>query len=118
MAKRKFYALARYRDKTDGNLKVGYLPREGFTVENNLGFNLSVYRATDETASTNYKEVKTWFVVDEDCGLSVGQGNTKNNAIANALERLVKIDKEQYRKSIDSAREKYGPVPGHGVMYL
>lgn len=118
MAKRKFYSLSRYKDRVDGKIKTGYFMREGFDVPNNLGLNLAVYRAIDNTASTNWKEVKTWFVVDKDCGLSVGQGGTKNEAITNALEKLVSVDMDLYNNKKEEIKNKYGPVPGHGVMYL
>lgn len=115
MAKKKFYALIRYIDKLDGKTKVGYFRREGFDVPNNLGINLAVYRGTDPRDET----VKTdWFVVDVDCGLSVGSGETKNKAISNALENLVKIDKEAYAKLKADVSKMYGEMPGHGVMYL
>ena len=117
MAKRKFYALLRYRDKLDGELKVGYFKREGFDVPNDFGLTFAVYRAKDETASTNYDNVKTWFVVDEDCGLSVAEGSTKKEAIQVAIGRLSKTDMEQYKKTRAKMLETYGPVPGHGVMW-
>lgn len=117
MAKKKFYSLSRYTDKTDGNTKIGYLPRKGFEVPNTFGINLMVYRAVDETASTRYNEVKTWFVVDEYCGLSIGEGSTKKEAIENAFDRLSKIDMETYNDSQRKAIEKYGYPPGHRVMY-
>lgn len=116
--KRKFYSLSRYKDKTDGNMKIGYLPREGEAVPNDFSLELFVYRATDSSAATNWKEVKTWFVVDEDCGLSVASGNTKKEAINKALEILAKVDMELYHKKREKSIETYGPVPGHGVMYL
>lgn len=99
-------------------MKIGYLPREGEAVPNDFSLELSVYRATDSSAATNWKEAKTWFVVDEDCGLSVSSGSTKKEAIANALERLAKTDMELYNKKKEKVLETYGPVPGHGVMYL
>lgn len=99
-------------------MKIGYLPREGEAVPNDFSLSLSVYRATDSSAATNWKEVKTWFVVDEECGLSVASGSTKKEAIANALERLAKIDMELYNKKKDEVLEAYGPVPGREVMYL
>ena len=118
MAKRNFYSLSRYKDKTDGNTKCGYLPREGEAVPNNFSLALSVYRATDSTAATNWKEVKTWFVVDEDCGLSIATGSTKKEAINKALETLAKVDMELYMKKRHKSIETYGPVPGHKVVYL
>ena len=115
--KRKFYSLSRYKDKQDGSIKIGYLPREGFKVPNTFGINLMVYRAVDETASTRYNEVKTWFVVDEDCGLSIGEGSTKKEAIENAFDKLSKIDMGTYNDSQIKAIEKYGYPPGHVIMY-
>lgn len=117
MAKRKFYALTRYIDTTDGKKKAGYMPKEGEVVPNNLGYNLIVYRTTD-CPSNEPKPIKVWFVVDESCGLAVGKGDTKNKAIANALENLTKVDKDKYESKRAGAIEMYGPVPGHEVMYL
>ena len=117
MPKKKFYSLCRYVDKTDGDIKVGYLPREGADVPNDLGFDLAVYRATDESVVTNYRDTKTWFVVDTRTGLSVGQGDTKNKAIDVALSRLETLDKDEYRKAAKDTEDKYGPVPGHRITY-
>ena len=108
MGKRKFYSLSRYTDKTDGTIKCGYLPREGFVVPNEFGLNLLVYRD---------KEVKTWYVVDEDCGLSIGEGSTKKEAIENAFDKFSKIDMGTYNDSQIKAIEKYGYPPGHVIMY-
>ena len=110
MPKKKFYCLCRYKDKTDGKLKAGYLVREGFDVPNDLGFNLAVYRATDE-------EVKTWYVVDTRCGLSVGEGSTKKEAIESSLKRLEAVDMNLYKKKVKDVEKTYGPVPGHGIMF-
>lgn len=116
--KKSFYSYCRYLDKTDGKIKQGFIRREGFGVKNNFGLPLSVYMATDATAATNWHERKTWFVVDEQCGLAVASGDTRKEAEANALEILSKTDMETYnRKKLDFI-EKNGPVPGHGVMYL
>lgn len=117
MSKKKFYSLCRYVDKIDGNIKVGYMPREGFDVPNTLGFDLAVYRATDKTASTSYNKVKTWFVVDTRSGLSITQGGTKKEAIEESLKRLEAIDMEAYQDKIAKLAQEYGPCPGHGVMY-
>jgi len=117
MAKKKFYSLCRYTEKTTGNVKVGYMPREGFDVPNDLGFDLAVYCAKDSSASTNWNEVKTWFVVDTVTGLSVTQGDTKNEAIDAALARMETLDKDKYRKAVKDTEEKYGPVPGRRITY-
>lgn len=118
MAKRRFYSLSRYKDKQDGSMKCGYLPREGEAVSNVFSLALSVYRATDSSAATNWEEVKTWFVVDEDCGLSVASGGTKKEAISRALEILEKVDMELYKRKREKSLETYGPIPGHKVFYL
>lgn len=117
MDKKKFYSLCRYREKTTGNVKVGYMSREGFDVPNDLGFDLAVYRAKDSSASTNWNEVKTWFVVDTVTGLSVAQGDTKKQAIDAALSRMETLDKDEYRKAAKDTEEKYGPVSGRRVTY-
>lgn len=117
MSKKKFYSLCRYVEKTTGNIKVGYMPREGFDVPNDLGFDLAVYQAKDSSASTSWNEIKTWFVVDTVTGLSVAQGDTKNKAIDAAFSRLETLDKNQYRKAVRDTEEKYGPVPGRRITY-
>jgi hypothetical protein len=117
MAKKKFYSLCRYVEKTTGNIKVGYMPREGFDVPNDLGFDLAVYQAKDSSASPSWNRTKVWFVVDTVTGLSVGQGDTKNKAIDAALSRLETLDKDEYRKAARDTEEKYGPVPGRRITY-
>jgi hypothetical protein len=117
MPKKKFYSLCRYVEKTTGNVKIGYMPREGFDVPNDLGFDLAVYRAKDSSASTNWNEVKTWFVVDTVTGLSVAQGDTKKQAADAALSRLETLDKDKYRKAVMDTEEKYGPVPIRRIIY-
>lgn len=117
MAKKKFYSLSRYKDN-DGDMKSGYLCREGFDVPNDFGLDLAVYRATDATAATNWEQVKTWFVVDCDCGLAIGKGGTKKEAIEDAFEKYSKVDKDLYRKKVAEAKETYGPVPGRAIYYL
>lgn len=117
MPKKKFYSLCRYVDKTDGNIKVDYLPGEGADVPNNLGFDLAVYRATDKSVATNYREVKIWFVVDTRTGLSVAEGGTKKEAVENALNRLKGLDMELYNTRCAEFAKTYGPCPGHNVMY-
>lgn len=117
MTKKKFYSLCRYVDKTDGNIKAGYLPNEGFDVPNNLGFDLAVYRATNESVATNYRDIKTWFVVDTRIGLSVAEGSTKKEAIVVALKRLSGLDMEVYNARCVEIEKTYGPCPGHKIMY-
>lgn len=119
MAKKKFfYGFSRYIDKTDGITKMGYLPREGFNVPNDFFLDLAVYKATDSSAATNWKECTTWFVVDCRCGLSVGSGGTKKEAIENALDKLSKVDMNAYNKKTYEHVATYGYPPGHGVTYL
>jgi len=108
MAKRKFYGFSRYTDKTDGITKVGYLPREGYNVPNDFLLDLAVYKA----------ESTYWFVVDCRCGLSVGSGGTKKEAIENALDKLSKVDMETYNKKTYEHVTTYGYPPGHGITYL
>ena len=116
--KKSFYSYCRYLDKVDGKIKEGFIRRQGFGVKNDYGLSLSVYMATDATAATNWHERKTWFVVDEYCGLSVASGDTRKEAEAKALEVLSKVDMESYRnKAIDFVL-KHGPVPGHEITYL
>ena len=118
MAKKVFYTFCRYIDKTDGSVKMGYLPREGFNVPNDFLLDLGVYKATDSSAATNWKETTTWFVVDCRCGLSVASGSTKKEAVQNALDRLGKIDMEVYNKKAYSHVETYRYPPGHRIFYL
>ena len=118
MSKKTFYSLCRYKDRVDGTVKCGYLSREGENVPNELGFDLGVYRANDCTAATNWEEVKTWFVVDTRCGLSVAQGNTKKEAINKAIDILGKVNMEAYNKKVNKTVECYGECPGHRIMYL
>ena len=118
MAKKVFYGFSRYVDKTDGKTKMGYLPREGFNVPNDFLLDLAVYKATDPSAATNWKEATTWFVVDCRCGLSIASGSTKKEAIQNALDRLSKTDMELYNKKAYHHVETYGYPPGHGIFYL
>ena len=118
MAKKLFYSLCRYKDKTDGTIKCGYLPREGEDVPNDLGFDLGIYRAKDESAATNWKEAKTWFVVDTRCGLSVAEGSTKKEAIGKALDTLSKVDMDKYNEKVRKTAECYGECPGHRISYL
>lgn len=117
MAKKKFYSICRYKEKTTGDTKVGYMPREGYDVPNVLGFDLAVYRAKDSTAATNWEAAKIWFVVDTRTGLSVAQADTKNAAIEAALSRLESIDMEAYNIAAAKAAKEYGPCPGHRIMY-
>lgn len=117
MSKKKFYSLCRYVEKTTGNIKVGYMPREGFDVPNDLGFDLAVYQAKDSSASTSWNEIKTWFVVDTVTGLSVAQGDTKNKAIDAAFSRLETLDKDKYRDVVKDVESKHGPVPGRRITY-
>lgn len=116
--KKTFYAFSRYTDKTDGSVKVGYLPRDGFNVPNDCLLDLAVYKATDSSAATNWKEATTWFVVDCRCGLSVASGSTKKEAVENALDKLSKVDMEMYDKKVYKHVTTYGYPPGHGVSYL
>lgn len=118
MGKKTFYSISRYMDRNSGDNKVGYFKREGQDVPNEYGLDLAVYRATDSSAATNWQEVKTWFVVDCSCGLSIGQGSTKKEAIQNAFEKYEKVDKELYRKKVAECLEKFGPMPGHSIFYL
>ena len=118
MAKKVFYSLSRFKEQGSDSFKVGYFRREGQSVLNDFGLDLAVYRATDSTAATNWEEVKTWFVVDCQCCLALGQGGTKKEAIANAISRYEKVDKELYKKKVAECLENYGPVPGHEIYYL
>ena len=118
MSKKSFYSLCRYTDKTDGVTKTGYIMRDGENVPNDLGFDLGVYRAKDSSAATNWEEVKTWLVVDTCCGLSVGQGSTKKEAIEIALKRLAKVDMVEYEKARQRTKDSYGECPGHKIAYL
>ena len=119
MPKKKFYALCRYKDKADGLMKLGYLPREGFDVPNEFNLDLVVYRTEKEGDwKANFKRVKVWYVVDCDCGLQIGEGETKNKAIENALFHLNDIDFEMYKKKSQDVREQYGDPPGKRISYL
>ena len=118
LAKKIFYSISRYKEIDGGEVRTGYFKREGQSVPNDFGLDLAVYRATDYSAATNWEEVKTWFVVDCECGLAIGQGGTKKEAIANSIERYEKVDKELYKKKCKECIEKYGPIPGHSIMYL
>lgn len=109
MSKKKFHSLCRYVDKMDNSMKIGYLPREGFDVPNDLGFDLAVYHSKEKS--------KAWYVVDTRTGLSVGEGDTKKAAIDMTLDRLSKLDMDKYNECVQKAVEQYGECPGHGVMY-
>lgn len=113
MAKKKFYSLCRYIDKTDNNIKVGYMPREGDDVPNNFGFDLAVYRAKDKECS----DYGTWYVVDARTGLSVSEGDTKKEAVANVLSRLESFSEDKYKEAVLSVEKAYGPVPGNRITY-
>lgn len=118
MAKKIFYSISRYKERDTGDMKIGYFKREGQSVPNDFGLDFAVYRATDSSAATNWEEVKTWFVVDCECGLAIGQGGTKKEAIANAFDKYEKADKELYKKKVAECLKNYGPVLGHGIYYL
>ena len=116
MTKKKFYSLCRYVDKTDGNIKAGYLLKEGFDVPNDLGFDLAVYRGSNNSVMPNPRNPKVWYVVDTRSGLSISEGDTKSKAIQSALKRLETVDMEVYKKKCCETEEIYGPYPGHDVM--
>ena len=117
MSKKKFYSLCRYVEKTTGNIKEGYMPREGYDVPNDFGFDLAVYRAKDSSASPNWNRATIWFVVDTVTGLSVAQGDTKNKAIDAAFSRLETLDRDKYRDVVKDMESKHGPVPGRRITY-
>ena len=124
MAKKKFYALRRYVDKTDGNAKTGYIRCEGWDVPNNLNidgwlFDLGVYKHTKEGDwEHDFQPVDVWYVIDCSCGIAIGEGETKKKAIDNAFARLETVDMTYYRKKVNEALEQYGNPPGRGISYL
>lgn len=119
MRKKKFYALHCYVDSVDGNAKIGYLRYDGFDVPNEYGFDLAVYKTVKSgDASNAFKPIGVWYVVDCDCGLAVGEGSSRPKAIANAMEKLKKLDEECYRKKVKSVIDQYGYPPGKGIFYL
>lgn len=109
MPKKKFYSLCRYIDNVDDDIKIGYLPREGYDVPNDLDFDLAVYRSKEKG--------QTWYVVDARTGLSVGDGDTKKAAVDMSLNRLRKLNMDKYNECVHKTVEQYGECPGHGVMY-
>lgn len=119
MPKKKFYALHAYVDSVDGNAKIGYLRYDGFDVPNEYGFDLAVYRTTKEGDWKNsWKAIPVWYVVNCACGLAVGEGSSRRKAIANAMERLEKLDEDWYNKKVRSVIDQYGYPPGKGIYYL
>ncbi len=117
MPKKKFYSFCRYNETdNDGNkvLTLGYLPREGYVVPNDFGLDLAVYRDKKGVGVLP----NLWYVIDCYCGLSVGSGCTKKEAIANSFDRLSKVDMELYRKKQIAVIDEHGEPPGHRIFYL
>lgn len=106
--KSRFYTLNRGMDGMD------YILREGFSVSNDFGLSLSVYKSSE----TYEKDKFFWYVVEESTGLSVGKGHTKAEAIRAALEAIEMRGIESVRKTIENAIEKYGLTPDHRPTYL
>ena len=117
MLKKRFYSICRYKDKTDGKTKYGYLQREGYDVPNNLGFDLAVYSSMDNPATSDQQRTETWFVIDTRTGLSVAQGASKNDVIDTALSNLEQMDMAWYREIVTKTEAAYGPCPMHKIMY-
>jgi len=111
MAKKKFYSYNRYTDAITGEIKEGYLPREGFNVPNSFGLDLAVYKAPEE-------KVKTWYVVDCRCGLAVGSGGTRDEAVENTMKTLKKVDWKLYFEKREKRLEIQGDPPGYRISYL
>ena len=116
--KTSFYALARVVVDRDGKSEMKYFKKTGFDVPNDFGLNLAIYKRAGNESGT----VETmWFVVDKDCGLSVGEGKTKKAAVQDAFEKLQKLVKagkmDVYRQKQAESIQKFGKIPD-GVMYL
>lgn len=119
MSKKQFYALHAYVDSVDGNAKIGYLRYDGFDVPNEYGFDLAVYKTVKSGDVKNaFKPISVWYVVDCTCGLSIGEGPSRPKAVANAMEKLDKLDEEWYKKKVRSVIDQYGYPPGKGIFYL
>lgn len=116
MPKCNFYALCRYVDKTDGSAKCGYLPKEGYDVPNDLGIKLSVYKSVEQDICCLDKTV--WHVTDVESGLEVGKGDTKKDAIHNAIKSLSMVGKERLEAQRRKIREQYGEMPGYRISWL
>ena len=117
MSKKTFYALQRYKDGPDGEMKSGYLKKDGLDVQNDFGLNLGVYK-TMETKPTDITPTKIWYVVDADCGLSIASGDTKAKAVQVALERLKGTDMEVYKEKVRKAIDTYGLPPNRRLTYV
>lgn len=119
MSKKQFYSLHGYVDSVDGNAKIGYLRYNGFDVPNEYGFDLAVYKTVKSGDANNaFKPIGVWYVVDCACGLAVGEGSSRSKAIANAMEKLGKLDEEWYQKKVRSVIDQYGYPPGKGIYFL
>jgi len=117
MAKKVFYTLSRTIDD-DGIKKENFYKQEGFNVPNEFNLDLAVYKAADKITNPSCDYHKIWFVVDCDCGLAVGEGDTKKDAIDDAFSRLSKVNMLIYKDGVKKANEMYGIPPLKRITYL
>lgn len=111
-----FYTLVRWFEGGKGAMK--YVKKTGFDVPNDFNLSLGVYK---QDGSKDKPIEQAWFVIDKECGLSVGEGKTKKAAIQDAFEKLQKLVEAgkmdaYYQKQAESI-QKFGKIPD-GVMYL
>lgn len=104
----RFYAMA----MDDGTM--AFYPRQGTRVKNNFGLTLYVYKSNEPYKPDKYY----WYVVEERTGLSLGRGETRKEAIENALTAIETRSIDTIRKGIDLAIEKYGISPMCKPTYL
>lgn len=105
MGKLKFAALHR----TENGIQ--FLMREGRTVEHNL-ISLGAYKnvTKDDTVE--------WFVVELSSGLSIASGQTYNEAVKAAKDRIQEVGLDKIRLAAEKSIKAHGIAPGRRISYL
>ena len=98
----KFYRLVKVTG--EHGPEVVHLREGGFFLPNNFALELAVYR--DQNS-------RRWYVVELTSGTGLGEGDTRNKAVANFEHNVERIGIKGIEKVIHRSIELYGRSPDH-----
>ena len=98
----KFYKLVKVDSETGP--RVVHLREEGFFLPNNYALEMAVYRSKDNNR---------WYAVELTSGTGLGEGNTREKAVANFEHNVERIGVKGIENVVRRSIELYGRSPDH-----
>lgn len=98
----KFYKLVRVDGETGP--QVVHVREEGFFLPNNCALEMAVYKS---------KSDNRWYAVELTSGTGLGEGDTRNKAIANFERNVERVGIKGIENAVRRSIELYGRTPDH-----